>query len=87
MWIISIFYIIITINNNIYLLVPIASISSINTIEGACSSATLNNSLTNLGPSPKYFYINSEPTTLKNVADVSFATALANNVFPHPGGP
>ena len=35
-----------------YLFVPTASISSINTIDGACSSATLNNSLTNLGPSP-----------------------------------
>lgn len=35
-----------------YLFVPTASISSINTMDGACSSATLNNSLTNLGPSP-----------------------------------
>ena len=35
-----------------HLFVPIASISSMKTIDGACSSATLNNSLTNLGPSP-----------------------------------
>lgn len=64
-----------------------ASISSINTIEGACSSATLNNSLTNLGPSPKYFWISSDPTTLKKVAEVWLATALANKVLPVPGGP
>lgn len=57
------------------------------TILGACSSATLNNSLTNLGPSPWYFYINSDPTTLKNVAEVSLATALAKSVFPVPGSP
>lgn len=35
-----------------YRLVPIASISSIKTIDGACSSATRNNSLTSFGPSP-----------------------------------
>ena len=38
-----------------YRLVPTASISSMKTIDGACSSATRNNSLTNFGPSPKYF--------------------------------
>lgn len=30
----------------------------------------------------KYFCINSDPTTLKNVADVWLATALANRVLP-----
>ena len=35
-----------------YLFVPIASISSINTIDGACSSETLNISRTSFGPSP-----------------------------------
>ena len=35
-----------------HLLLPIASISSIKTIEGECSSATRNNSRTSLGPSP-----------------------------------
>jgi hypothetical protein len=30
----------------------------------------------------KYFCISSDPTTLRNVADVWFATALASNVFP-----
>lgn len=58
-----------------------------NIILGAFSCALLNKSLTNLGPSPKYFYINSEPTNLKNVADVSCATAFTNNVFPVPGSP
>jgi len=38
-----------------YLLVPTASISSMKIIEGACSSAVLNISLTSLGPSPRYF--------------------------------
>jgi len=35
-----------------YRFVPTASISSMKTIDGACSSATLNNSLTSFGPSP-----------------------------------
>ena len=47
----------------------------------------MNKSQTNLGPSPKYFYINSDPTNLKNVADVSWATAFTNKVLPVPGGP
>jgi len=38
-----------------------------------------------LGPSPKYFWISSEPTILKNVAEVSLATALARRVLPVPG--
>lgn len=47
-----------------------ASISSMKTIEGACSSATLKSSRTSLGPSPRYFWISSEPTTRRKVADV-----------------
>jgi hypothetical protein len=39
----------------LYLFEPTASISSMKTIEGACSSATLKSSLTSLGPSPRYF--------------------------------
>jgi hypothetical protein len=31
--------------------------------------------------------MSSDPTTLKNVADVSLATALARRVFPVPGYP
>lgn len=52
---------------------------------GECYWAVLNSYLTSLGPSPKYFWINSDPTTLKNVAEVSLATALAKSVFPVPG--
>ena len=37
-------------------------------IEGAISSAILNSSRTSLGPSPRYFWINSEPTMRKKVA-------------------
>mmetsp|Transcript_41059 Transcript_41059/g.47243 ORF Transcript_41059/g.47243 Transcript_41059/m.47243 type:complete len:210 (-) Transcript_41059:705-1334(-) len=70
-----------------YLFVPTASISSMNTIEGAISSAAWKISLTSFGPSPKYFWMSSDPTTLKNVADVWLATALASNVFPVPGFP
>lgn len=65
-----------------YLLVPMASISSMKTMEGACSSATRKSSRTSLGPSPRYFWINSEPTTRRNVADVWLATALASSVLP-----
>ncbi len=56
-------------------------------IDGECYWAVLKSYLTSFGPSPKYFWINSDPTTLKNVADVSAATALANKVFPVPGYP
>jgi len=70
-----------------YRLVPIASISSMNTILGAWSSAARNSSRTSLGPSPRYFWINSDPTTRRKVADVWFATALARSVFPVPGTP
>lgn len=51
-------------------------------MEGACSSATLKSSRTSLGPSPRYFWINSEPTTRRKVADVWLATALASSVLP-----
>jgi len=57
------------------------------TIEGAFSSATLNSSRTNRGPSPSYFWISSDPTILRKVAFVSAATALASKVLPVPGGP
>lgn len=59
-----------------------ASISSMKTMDGACSSATLKSSRTSLGPSPRYFWISSEPTTRRKVADVWLATALASRVLP-----
>ena len=52
------------------LLVAMASISSINIMAGAFSLANLNTSRTILGPSPKYFCTNSEPTTLMKEAVV-----------------
>ncbi len=64
-----------------------ASTSSIKIIEGAFSLANLNTSLTILGPSPRYFYTNSLPTTLIKEAVVLLATAFANIVLPVPGGP
>ncbi|KAH3680856.1 hypothetical protein WICPIJ_008069 [Wickerhamomyces pijperi] len=70
-----------------YLFVPTASISSMKTIEGALSAANLKRDLTNFGPSPAYFWINSEPTILMKVADVELATALARRVLPVPGAP
>jgi len=69
------------------LFVAIASTSSMKIIAGAFSRASLNTSRTILGPSPKYFYTNSEPTTRINAAVVECATALAIIVFPVPGGP
>eukprot|EP01018_Ginkgo_biloba_P039907 Gb_39898 [translate_table: standard] len=57
------------------------------TIEGERSSATRNSSLTSFGPSPKYFWISSLPTTRKNVAEVELATAFASRVLPVPGSP
>ena len=57
------------------------------TMEGACSSATRNSSRTSLGPSPRYFWISSEPTTRRKVAEVELATALASSVLPVPGSP
>lgn len=59
-----------------------ASISSMKTMEGACSSATRKSSRTSLGPSPRYFWISSEPTTRRKVAEVWLATALASSVLP-----
>lgn len=47
----------------------------------------LNTSLTIRGPSPKYFYTNSDPFTLMKEAVESLATALAIIVLPVPGGP
>jgi len=56
-------------------------------MEGEFSLAILKTSLTILGPSPKYFWTNYDPTTLMKVAVVMFATAFAIIVLPVPGGP
>ena len=57
------------------------------TIVGACSSATRKSSRTSFGPSPRYFWISSEPVTRRKVAEVWLATALASSVLPVPGSP
>ena len=46
-----------TTSMHVYLFVPIASISSMNTIEGECSSATRKSSLTSFGPSPLVIHV------------------------------
>ena len=69
------------------LCLPTASISSINTIQGAFFLACSKRSLTLLAPTPTNISTNSEPDIEKKGTPASPATALANNVFPVPGGP
>ena len=66
---------------------PIASISSMNTIQGAFSFACLNRSRTLDAPIPTNISTNSEPEMEKNGTLDSPATALASMVLPVPGGP
>ena len=66
---------------------PIASISSMKTMQGAFSLACLNRSRTFEAPMPTNISTNSEPAMEKNGTLASPATALANIVLPVPGGP
>ena len=66
---------------------PIASISSINIIEGDFCCACLNKSLTRDAPTPTNISTKSEPDKEKKGTPASPATAFANNVLPVPGGP
>ena len=66
---------------------PMVSISSINTIQGAFSRACLNKSRTLAAPRPTNISTNSEPEIEKKGTPASPATALANKVLPVPGGP
>ena len=68
-------------------LLPIASISSINMIQGAFLFASLNKSLTLDAPTPTNISTKSEPVSEKKGTCASPATALASNVLPVPGGP
>ena len=68
-------------------LLPIASISSINTIHGAFFFASSNRSLTLEAPTPTNISTNSEPESEKNGTFASPATAFARRVLPVPGGP
>ena len=66
---------------------PMASISSINTMHGAFSLACLNRSRTLEAPMPTNISTNSDPDMEKNGTPASPATALASMVLPVPGGP
>src|SRR5699024_4164968 len=66
---------------------PMASISSINTMQGAFSLACLNRSRTLEAPMPTNISTNSEPDIEKKGTPASPATALASMVLPVPGGP
>ena len=47
----------------------------------------MNNDLIALSLSPTYLFNNSGPFIEMKLALASFATAFANKVLPHPGGP
>ena len=64
-----------------------ASNSSKNITQGAAALAFRNVSLTAFSDSPTHLLRNSGPLTDMKLASLSCATALANNVFPVPGGP
>ncbi len=66
---------------------PMASISSINIMQGAFLVASLNKSLTLEAPTPTYSSMKSEPDREKKGTFASPATAFASSVFPVPGGP
>ena len=68
-------------------LLPTASISSINIIQGACFLPCSNISLTLEAPTPTNISTKSDPDILKKGTPASPATALANKVFPVPGEP
>ena len=66
---------------------PMESISSMNTMAGACLRAVANRSLTRLAPTPTNISMKSEPLTDMKGTPASPATARANRVLPVPGGP
>ena len=66
---------------------PMASISSMNTMQGAFSAASLNRSRTRAAPVPTNISTNALPDTKKNGTFASPATACASSVLPVPGGP
>ena len=61
--------------------------SSKNKTHGEAALALSKTSLTLASDSPKYIVSNSGPLIEMKLAEHSLATALANRVFPHPGGP
>ena len=69
------------------LLLPTASISSIKIIQGAFFLPCSIMSLTLEAPTPTNISTKSDPEIVKKGTLASPAIALANNVFPVPGGP
>ena len=66
---------------------PMASSSSMKTMQGAFSLACSNRSRTRAAPTPTNISTNSEPVMEKNGTPASPATARASSVLPVPGGP
>ena len=56
-------------------------------MQGALSLASLKRSRTRAAPKPPIISMNSEPFIARKGKLASVATAFANIVFPHPGGP
>mmetsp|Transcript_17118 Transcript_17118/g.65314 ORF Transcript_17118/g.65314 Transcript_17118/m.65314 type:complete len:224 (-) Transcript_17118:223-894(-) len=63
------------------------SISSMNTMDGACCLAISKRLRTSFSDSPCHLLTRSEELTAKKVASASVATALARYDLPVPGGP
>mmetsp|Transcript_16692 Transcript_16692/g.51284 ORF Transcript_16692/g.51284 Transcript_16692/m.51284 type:complete len:200 (+) Transcript_16692:1537-2136(+) len=66
---------------------PTASISSMNTTQGAFLRASAKRLRTREAPTPTNISTNSEPETLMNLASASPARERAMRVLPVPGGP
>mmetsp|Transcript_4097 Transcript_4097/g.10491 ORF Transcript_4097/g.10491 Transcript_4097/m.10491 type:complete len:304 (+) Transcript_4097:621-1532(+) len=66
---------------------PIASISSINIMEGDCDLACANRSRTLAGPTPTNISMKSLPLIDRKGTAASPAVAFARRVLPVPGGP
>jgi hypothetical protein len=71
-----------------WVLLPMASISSIKMMHPFLQARALLKSYLILdAPTPTYIYSNSDAITLMKFNFDSLAKALANMVFPVPGGP
>mmetsp|Transcript_5382 Transcript_5382/g.16377 ORF Transcript_5382/g.16377 Transcript_5382/m.16377 type:complete len:222 (+) Transcript_5382:2600-3265(+) len=66
---------------------PMASISSMKTMHGACARARANRSRTRAAATPTNISTNSDPLAEKKGTPASLAMALARYVLPVPGGP
>jgi len=66
---------------------PMASISSMKMMHGSCADAYANISRMSRALSPMYLSTMAEDTTLRKLASMLDAMALARSVLPVPGGP